>query len=438
MKTNALCLVLATAVICASAAPAQRKASPGRRVPSGLDAALREFFAAKHQQAMTLSRQANEPLDPDFEDFFKTGENGDWSALVESYPNSSLAASTVRECSGAFDQFTHGEEKYLKLFGQGILDSMPRGSIYFGGTDPGRWLPTAFSKSHAKADPVFVLTQNALADGGYLKYLRAMYGDRIAIPTEDDSKRAFDDYIAEAKVRFKEGKLKPGENVTDVNGKAQVSGQVAVMQINARLARWIFESNPDQEFFIEESFPLDWMYPHLAPNGFIMKIHRKPLTELPADVVRKDRDYWTDFLDRTMGKWLKPETSVEEVCDFVTRIFLDKELGDFQGDPKFARNDYACKTFSKLRSSIGGAYAWRIKNSASSKDGERMAQEADFAFRQAFVLCPYSPEALFRYINLLVDQKRKKDALLLAQTAQSMDPRNNSLANLISELERMK
>ena len=69
------------------------------------------------------------------------------------------------------------------------------------------------------------------------------------------------------------------------NGRVQVSGQVAVMSINGLLAKVIFDKNPDREFYIEESFPLDWMYPHLEPHGLIMKINRQPLAELPDDIV---------------------------------------------------------------------------------------------------------------------------------------------------------
>ena len=57
-----------------------------------------------------------------------------------------------------------------------IIASIPPGSIYFGGTDPGRFLITAMEKSQVNADPFFLLTQNALADGNYLDYLRSMYG----------------------------------------------------------------------------------------------------------------------------------------------------------------------------------------------------------------------------------------------------------------------
>jgi hypothetical protein len=102
-------------------------------------------------------------------------------------------------------------------------------------------------------------------------------------------------------------------------------------------------------------------------------------------------------------------------------------------------NASACKTCSKLRSSIAGVYAWRAKNSASAEERKRLVKAADFAFRQAFAMCPYmcpySPEAVFRYSSLLVDQGRKKDALRLAQTGEQPDPRNRSFGNLIRELE---
>ena len=216
------------------------------------------------------------------------------------------------------------------------------------------------------------------------------YGDRIKTPSEADSKKAYDAYIADASQRDKEGKLKPGENVKNVNGKFQVSGQVAVMAVSANIARMVFDSNPDREFFIEESFPLDWMYPYLSPNGFIMKINRKPPGELAAEIVRKDRDHWMWFVDRAVGQWLTPETPLKDVCEFAAKVFGARESGDYQADDRFVRNGSACKTYSKLRSSIAQVYVWHWKNSKSPDDKKRMAKEADFAFRQAFALCPYS------------------------------------------------
>ena len=63
--------------------------------------------------------------------------------------------------------------------------------------------------------------------------------------------------------------------------------------------------------------------------------------------------------------------------------------------------------------------------------------EADFAFRQAWALCPYSPEALFRYVNLLVQQGRTGDALLIAQTSARIDPSNDQLKYLVESLKKL-
>src|SRR5439155_23629436 len=111
------------------------------------------------------------------------------------------------------------------------------------------------------ADPFFVLTQNALADSTYLDYLSATFGKKIFVPSQEDSKKAFDGYLADEEKRMEQGKLKPGEQVFKRDGKLQASGQISVMAINGLIAKKIFDSNPKYEFYIEESFPLDWMYP---------------------------------------------------------------------------------------------------------------------------------------------------------------------------------
>jgi len=435
MKKRTFLQILATLIVGPVPVRAQGKASPEKLAPpAGLEPRLKRFFADKHEQAAALARKINEPLAPEIQDFLQAGTKGDWKTVAQNYWDSSVVGQTVRECYGAYDQFVNGEEKYVTIFAREILDSMPRGSIYFGGTDAGRCLPTAFCKSHAKADPVFVLTQSELVNSVYLKYLRASYGDRIATPTEEDSKKAFKDYADETEQRRKAGKLRPGE-VVDEEGK--VSGAIAMMEINGRLAELIFKSNPDREFFIEESFPLEWMYPRLAPHGLILKVHRQPLKELSAETARKDREYWMRFTDGALGEWLKPETPVQAVCDFARDVFGSKDLVAFKGDPKFVHNDYACRTFSKLRSSHASLYSGRFNKSASSEDKERMAKEADFAFRQAFALCPYG-EVVFRYVNFLVQQRRKTEALLAAQTVARIGPANGQLDVMIQALERMK
>ena len=402
---------------------------------------MEEFSRAKEAQAEVLAARAGEKISPEFHRFFDAAIKGDWPTVLkmdESFKKRhpqyehdpkendlSLRTSywgTVLEIWLAYDIVAKCEPEYTQMAIDDMIHSIPAGSIYFGGTDPGRGLPTAFCKSHANADPFFTLTQNALADSTYLDYLQAMYGGRIYTPSKEDSQKCFSDYLEDATRRLHENKLKPDENVRVDNGRTEVSGQVAVMSINGLLAKIIFDKNPDRQFYLEESFPLDWMYPHLEPHGLIMKINRQPLPEMPEAIVQKDREYWTNRVAGMIGDWLAEDTPVQTVAEFVDRVYARGELGGFHGDRKFIQNDYAKKMFGKWRSSIAGIYAWRASNSKSSDEQKRMLKEADFAYRQAWALCPYSPEAVFRYSELLMSRQRKSDALLIAETAVRVIP----------------
>jgi len=104
---------------------------------------------------------------------------------------------------------------------------------------------------------------------------RSLPGPRNLHPHPEDSRRCFEEYMADAQRRMQAGQLKTGEDVKVIDNRVQVSGQVAVMNINGLLTKVIFDHNPKNEFFVEESFPLDWMYPHLTPFGIIMKINRQ-------------------------------------------------------------------------------------------------------------------------------------------------------------------
>jgi hypothetical protein len=284
-------------------------------------------------------------------------------------------------------------------------------------------------KSHAKGEPFFTLTQNALCDGTYLDYAREMYGHKIYIPDMKDSERCLAEYMADASRRAKDAKLYPAEDVKEVNGRIQVAGQVSLMIINGLLGKVIFDKNPEREFYIEESFPLDWMYPHLEPHGLIMKINRQPLTEISEELVRRDRDYWVRLMDPMIGNWLNEDTPVKTIADFVEKVFLRGNLDEFDGDRRFARNGYTQQMFSKERSGIAGLYSWRLGVSPncrppspeylpkSETERLRMIKAADFAYRQSWALCPHSPEAVFRYVGFLENQNRFEDALLVADTA---------------------
>jgi hypothetical protein len=208
------------------------------------------------------------------------------------------------------------------------------------------------------------------------------------------------------------------------------------MEINSRLVKSIFQKNPDREFYVEESFPLDWMYPCLSPHGLIFELNHKPLTEVRVETVQQDQDYWKRLLAGALGDWLTDKTSVKEVCDFADKVYLRKDLAGFKGDAAFAENDMSRKCFSKLRSAIGGLYAWRTGQAKDEDEKVRMRQAADLAYRQSLALCPYSPEAAFGYVQLLETLKRHDDALRVAETFLRHDPDNVQAQGLVRQLRK--
>lgn len=436
MKTtiNSLGTVLLGTALFIGGCGKKQPASTWSLDKSETSAQLKAFVSEKEAQANTFAKAEGKEVPSEFKSLFAAAAKGDFQTVTNFYADmrkhslqygghdqnlrGSLRGSmwqTALETEGAFEQFAGGSEKYAIAFGNDIIQSIPHGSIYFGGTDPGRFIITAMCKSQANGDPFFTLTQNALADRTYLDYLHSMYGDKIYIPTQEDSQKSFQDYVADVQLRLKDNKLKPGEDVKVTAGRVQVSGVVAVMEINGLLVKTIFDKTPDREFYIEESFPLDWMYPNLEPHGLIFKINRQPLPELSNEIVQRDHDYWTKYIQPMIGDWLNDGTSVEAVTIFSGKVFLRHDFSGFTGDPQFVQNEYSCKMFSKLRSSIAGLYVWRMNQAATADEKERMAREADFAYRQALALCPYLPEAIKNYADFLKSQNRDADAALVSE-----------------------
>jgi tetratricopeptide (TPR) repeat protein len=444
-----------------------------------------------------------------------------------------------------------------------IYPEMARDTVLFGGTDPGRFCPTytIFCESFIphRCQPeqdqkfdrrdVYIITQNALADGTYLEYLRSQYNRskqidppffselskylftlaihgwrtatgsaldknvnnpdlqpdaqmrqmlvsqesdivqsiassglyelvnkslyytldvpftkwgkyvenrrraegvyppvEIHIPSEQESQNCFREYTEDVGRRAQLNQLRPGEDVhVDAGGRVQVSGQVAVMNINGLLCKVIFDACPTNEFYVEESFPLDWMYPYETPFGIIMKINRKPLPELTQDIFDLDHKFWTDFTPRLCGSWITYDTSVKEICDFAERTYVKNNFKGYTGDRAFVRDDDGQKAFSKLRSSQAGVYAWRLSpqcppeyRQKSKATEEALIKETDFAFKQAFAFCPYSPEAVFRYINFLLPLGRFDDAIMIAETCKTLDPYNEQIGEMIGNLKKYK
>ena len=267
---------------------------------------------------------------------------------------------------------------------------METNAIFFGGTDPGRFVPTYMIYCAKVRSDVYLITQNALADNTYMNVMRDLYGDMIWIPSQQDSNFAFQKYVEDVQA----GRIPAGADVQFDNGRVSVQGVQGVMMINGILCRMIFEANkPKHAFYVEESYVIPWMYPYLTPNGLIMKLNSEPINALPAEMVKNDRDFW----------------------DWYTRRLL--------GNPKFLRDVVARKTFSKLRGAIAGIYAFR-----------RMYPEAEYAFQQAIDLYPLSPEANFRLADVFMQQRRFADAGKLIETFLREDPGNTKVGDFLNQI----
>jgi tetratricopeptide (TPR) repeat protein len=298
--------------------------------------------------------------------------------------------------------------------------------------------------------------------GAEVEAKRRAYGlypeKEIYIPSYTDMQQAFQDYQSDVYRRYQhdndprfsgeQKQLRPGETfVPSSDGvHVQFNGQVSVMSINGFLAKDIFDRNPSNEFYVEESFPLDWMFPYLSPFGDIMKINRQPLAEITPEMIRRDHEFWSHYSDRTVGNWITYDTTIKDITNWIEKVYVQHDFTGFTGDRRFMRDESAQKSFSKLRTAVAGIYAWRLGLRSgvptpaeylpkSPEAQARMIKEADFAYRQAFAYCPYSPEVVFNYAVFLATLRRPEEALAVAETCLRLDPNNEGVANLVRELQ---
>src|SRR6476660_4224681 len=209
--------------------PSMREAALGRwravqpepPRPTKLTASAEEIVASKVDQfardrlriARAMAKRKNIELPPEVEQFFNAVGAGRWEELNDLYKSLTmlrdgpegeklrslwgpiLETLLIAECAHSWPA-----QKLLD-YGQATIGSLAPGTVYVGGTDPGRGIPTLLNET-SQGERHIVLTQNGLADGTYLDYLRFLYGDQMTLPSEEQTKGAFDDYIADAQKRF--------------------------------------------------------------------------------------------------------------------------------------------------------------------------------------------------------------------------------------------
>lgn len=292
------------------------------------------------------------------------------------------------------------------MYGHDMLQDLPPNSFVFGGTDPGRFVPTymifgeSFEKS--KRDPnfdrrdLYIVTQNALADNLYNHYIRSQYS------YEKPSKfNWFERWLGRDHV-YPQGLLvlpHREEIITlynecmrsfQQNPNPSLNPQTNPAILNTAIAQWIFLNNRDQHrFFVEESFPMPWSYPYAIPHGLCYEINHDPLPTLSPTIVAQDQKFWTDYIDR-----LKKVNGYKE-----------DELGRH--------------SFAKLRNTTGNIYSSR-----------NMLPEAEFAYKQALELWPGNSETTENLVSVLTREERLQDAADLAAASLPFDPDSKVLQKI--------
>ncbi len=361
-------------------------------------AKLKQFARARRDVMYAMAKQKGVAVPAVVERFFDAVESGDWTAIKAAFnaldggePNAGFGSARLPEVTalwasiidtyGVAEQVHHWPAQKLLDYGNDVLGSLRPGMVYVGGTDEGRWVPTLMNET-SDGERRIVITQNGLADGTYTEYLRFLYGDRFNTLSSADSERGFQDYMNDARKRFEHDQQFPdepkqvrdNEQIKVVDGKIQVSGMVAVMDINERLLRMLMDKNPDLSFALQESFPLKSTYAGAAPLGAIMELGAQDQSSFTAERAAASADYW-----RTVAEQLR-------------------------ASPDEANGETPLKSYSKLATGQANLFAER-----------GFAESAEQTYRIALGLVPSNVDAVTGLAGLLERTGRAQDARNLAE-----------------------
>ena len=243
---------------------------------------------------------------------------------------------------------------------------MEKGALYFGGTDLGRFIPETLILNDGVRSDISLITQNALADGRYLSSARERLCGKASLPTEQELEAAFSEFVE----GVQDGRIDAGDALTFKDDRVTVSGALAVMKINEIISKKIFEMNKGKRaMYVEESYPMEWMFDYMTPHGLVMKLNAEPSTAVSDKEVRENAEFWdwmtkrllssSAFSSRRAEHWHK---GADGKCDPDHRIGV--------------------RGFTKLRLAHARLYAYRSRNPGAFET----------AVRQAVAIDPQDPE----------------------------------------------
>lgn len=299
---------------------ALRGSAPTKSAEQIVAEKVRQFGKNRRAIAERIAKRLNKDLPPEIDAFFKAINKGDWDEINSRFKELATHAHqysyskgdrpdldpywhTVVDTYGVAEQAHNWPAQQLLDYGNAILGSLQPGMVYVGGTDDGRWVPELLNET--SGDPHIIVTQNGLADPGYLDFLHELYGDQFNMLSPQDSQTAFQQYVTDAQQRLQHDldfpdepkQVLPGENIqVDDNGHVTVSGQVAVMGINQMLLQMLMQKNPDMSFAMQESFPFQNSYGTALPLGPLMELNAQSAqNQFTADMATQSVDYWSSM-----------------------------------------------------------------------------------------------------------------------------------------------
>jgi hypothetical protein len=377
-----------------------------------------QFARGRQELVEAMAKQFNVPVPEEVNRFFAAAQAGRWEETTNLFaalkklrmsnerpPGLEKLWPAIMETYGVAEQAHDWPAQQLLDYGNTVLDSLRPGMVYVGGTDAGRFIPTLLTDT-AESEPHIVLTQNALADGTYLEYLKFRYGERLNPLTAADSQNAFSTYVADAQKRLQHDQqfpneskqVRPGEDIRVSDNRVQVSGQVAVMAINEQLLQALLQKNPDRSFALEESFPLKSLYAGATTLGPITELHASdPATALTPERAAQSLDYWRDTIQTLL-----------------------------------ANSDAATATAPR------DAYAKLILGQANLFLDRNLPGQAEQALQLANQLSPAQSDTVTAYARLLIGQQRTADARQILETAVNLAPDNKSFRDLLGLVNQMK
>lgn len=318
-------------------------------------AKLKQFGQSRREIMRAMARQKNVAVPESAERFFDAVESGDWAKIKAAFdainggegnaghgekrsPEVQALWAPIIDAFGVAEQVHLWPAQKLIDYGHAILDQLRPGMVYVGGTDEGRWVPTLLNET-SDGERHVVLTQNGLADGTYLEYLRFLYGDRLSALSSDDSQRAFSDYMTDARKRLEHDQqfpdepkqVRPGEEIKMVDNRITVAGRVAVMDINERLLSMLMEKNPELSFALQESFPLKGTYPGAAPLGPIMELGAQDQSGFTPQRAAESVAYWQQLAEQLREspdpeKQGTPEKSFSKLAVGQANLYAERGL----------------------------------------------------------------------------------------------------------------